>query len=366
MTTTLEKPVKRRKFPMTEAVREIVALAYRRAAREKAPSVQGGHYLLAILQTSRLFSRHDAILKELGLYPRKALRAFPKDKGFSFSIPAKLQDSILEHAYAISQQRNKRKVDVEHLLLALLASDDPLALAVLGQAEVTPEKLDAAVAQVDESVVQRLCLYFFREVVEVLLVVMILLIVIKQGLGEFRLIPSESMLPNLHVGDRIFVEKLSHWVHKPQRGDIIVFYPPEPESILKHDPLSILLRLTGFSGLIYNKESRIDTAFIKRLIGVPGDMVDVRPGEGVFINGKRIEEPYTAEIANTCTFINMCGPAQVPPHMYFMMGDNRNHSADSRFWGFLPEDRVIGRAVFRFYPLDSRWGVLHRPVYKSP
>ena len=120
------------------------------------------------------------------------------------------------------------------------------------------------------------------------------------------------------------------------------------------------MRITGFSGLIYKKEDNVDVAYIKWLIGQPGDIVDVRPEVGVFVNGQKLNEPYVNEIAATCTLMRptpYCGPVRVPPHMYYMMGDNRNLSLDSRYWGFAREDRVIGRAVFRIWPLN-RIGLL--------
>jgi signal peptidase I len=146
---------------------------------------------------------------------------------------------------------------------------------------------------------------------------------------------------------------------------VLVFYPPMTE--LRKDPVSLFLRLTGFSGLIYKKEDNIDVAYIKRLIGLPGDTVEVKPGVGVFVNGQKLDEPYVNEIANTCTFARpepICEPVKVPPDSYYMMGDNRNLSLDSRYWGFAQEERVIGRAVFRIWPLN-RTGPLQAVPYAT-
>jgi signal peptidase I len=268
---------------------------------------------------------------------------------------------------ALAQIPAERQITVVHLLLALCQSAHAHVRHVLDSVQLTPERLMAALPQVQRQTLKRNLLYTVRETLEVVVTVLLMVILIKQGLGEFRLIPSESMLPTLQVGDRIVVEKVSMWAgHKPERGDILVFYPPEPETILRQDPWSVFLRLTGLSGLIYNKESRIDTAFIKRVVGLPGDIVDVRPADGVYVNGTRLEEPYVNEVAYTCTFVTACGPVRVPAHMYYMMGDNRNHSADSRYWQFLPEDRIIGQAVFRFFPLDRRLGSLNTAARHTP
>jgi signal peptidase I len=176
--------------------------------------------------------------------------------------------------------------------------------------------------------------------------------VVRQGLGEPRLIPSESMVPTLQVDDRVLVEKPSQWFRSYQRGDILVFYPPQTE--LKNDPWSLFLRWTGFSGL-YPKEANVDVAYIKRLIGLPGERLEVKFGQGVFINGHRLAEPYVADVPYSCTRelpTTQCGALTIPPNHYFVMGDNRNGSLDSRYWGFLPKERVIGRAWARVWPLD--------------
>ena len=160
------------------------------------------------------------------------------------------------------------------------------------------------------------------------------------------------MHPTLIEGDRLFVEKLSKPVRKPERGDILVFYPPD--EILRKDFFSILSRLTG----ILCK----DIAFIKRVVGLPGDKLEVRPEDGqyfVYINDKKLNEPYILSKTDwmPCRDDMYCGPLTVPENNYFMMGDNRGNSQDSRFWGFLPENRIIGRAIFVFWPLSRTKGL---------
>ena len=171
---------------------------------------------------------------------------------------------------------------------------------------------------------------------------------IRFFIGEIRWIPSGSMKPTFVEGDRIVVERFSRFYKTPDRGDIMVFYPPSTE--LKNTPWRLFSRLTGF----FCK----DVAYIKRVVGLPGDKFEVKineDGQGfVYINDKKLEEPYVRSIYDypVCTQAMFCGPFVIPEGEYFMMGDNRGNSQDSRSWGTLPQDRFIGRAVFLFWPLN--------------
>ncbi len=157
-------------------------------------------------------------------------------------------------------------------------------------------------------------------------IALVLAFLIRSFIAEPRFIPSDSMLPTLRVGDRLVVEKLSYHLHAPQRGDIVVFQPPE------------ILRQYGYGP---------DQAFIKRVIGLPGQTLAVHDGQ-VLVDGEPLQEPYIAQ-APAYELL----PVQVPPDSLFVMGDNRNNSNDSHVWGFLPEANVIGRAWIRFWPLGS-------------
>jgi signal peptidase I len=217
---------------------------------------------------------------------------------------------------------------------------------------------------------------FIREIVELLVVTLVLLIVIRWALAEARYIPSSSMEPTLQINDRLLVEKLSGHFHKPiQRGDILVFYPPPIEvggHELSNDPLTVLGRLTGLPFLPY------EAAFIKRVVGLPGEHIRVSKNQGVFINGQLLSEPYVKELpaydlnvlgdiggrSNSGSVIRpFASPRQtnepiiVPKGCLFMMGDNRNNSEDSHVWGFLDQKRVIGRACLLF------WRQLDAPKY---
>ncbi len=186
-----------------------------------------------------------------------------------------------------------------------------------------------------------------KEVFETVIFVVVMVIVIRFFIGEIRWIPSASMHPTLVEGDRVFVERFSRFFSTPKRGDIMVFYPPAEE--LPNDPLSVLKRLTGFACK--------DIAYIKRVVGIPGDRLEVvRQDNGmysVYINGNELNEPYVQNPMDyiPCKSDMFCGPFLIPQGEYFMMGDNRGNSQDSRFWGFLPKERLIGKATFLFWPV---------------
>lgn len=185
-----------------------------------------------------------------------------------------------------------------------------------------------------------------REVIETIVFVLVMVIVIRFFVGEIRWIPSASMHPTLLEGDRIVVERYSRFFTTPKRGDIMVFYPPFER--LKNTPWRVFSRLTGF----FCK----DIAYIKRVIGMPGENIKIKPDkEGkytVYINDELLNEPYVKSAYDypqcsetvTCEF-------QIPEGYYLMLGDNRGNSQDGRYWGLLPKERFIGRAVTVFWPL---------------
>ena len=202
-----------------------------------------------------------------------------------------------------------------------------------------------------------------KEIWETVVFVVVAVIIIRFFIAELRWIPSGSMLPTLVggqglVGDRIVVEKLTKFPnvikhHKfentPNRGDIMIFYPPFVK--LNADPISVFSRLTGF----FCK----DVAYIKRVVGLPGEKFEIKHDEKtgiyrVYINDKPLQEDYIMSEFDfhKCKSDMYCGPLIIPEGQYFMMGDNRGNSLDSRFWGTLPQERFIGRAVFVFWPLN--------------
>lgn len=170
----------------------------------------------------------------------------------------------------------------------------------------------------------------YGEPFRLLAIALVLAIVIRVAIAEPRYIPSDSMRPTLLVGDRLVVEKVSYRFQPPTTGDIIVFRAPS------------ILQQRGYGA---------DQAFIKRIIGQPGQVVEIKAGQ-VWIDQQPLAEPYILAPPQYTW-----GPAQVPPGQYFVMGDNRNNSNDSHVWGFLPRRNIIGRALLRFWPL-SRGGLV--------
>lgn len=170
----------------------------------------------------------------------------------------------------------------------------------------------------------------FLENLKIVTLALIVALLLRVFVAEPRFIPSDSMVPSLEIGDRLVIEKISYHLHPPDLGDIVVFDPPQQ------------LQQLGYSK---------DQAFIKRIIGKPGQVIEVKRGI-VYRDQQPIVEDYIAEPPEYTW-----GPSQVPENEYFVMGDNRNDSNDSHVWGFLPQDQIIGRAAFRFWPLE-RMGTL--------
>jgi signal peptidase I len=148
-----------------------------------------------------------------------------------------------------------------------------------------------------------------------------------------------SMLPRLHDGERIFVNKLIYyddwrWGPKLDRGDIVVFWFPDDPS----------------------------KSYIKRVIGLPGDTVEIHEGI-VRVNGRDLDETYLDPRLNLSH--RNAGPHYVKPNYYFVMGDNRDNSSDSRIWGLVPKKYIYGKALFRYWPLTAA-SVIHHENISSP
>lgn len=158
-----------------------------------------------------------------------------------------------------------------------------------------------------------------RETAETVALALVLAFGVRATVAEARFIPTTSMVPTIQVDDRVLVEKVSYWFAPPGRGDIVVCRAPAA---------------TGFQDDL-----------IKRVVGLPGETLRVEAGK-VFIDGKPLNEPYLHE-APTYTL----SERKIPADSLFVMGDNRNNSADSHVWGYLPVENVIGKASFRYWPL---------------
>ncbi|MGO9872590.1 MAG: signal peptidase I [Acidimicrobiia bacterium] len=165
------------------------------------------------------------------------------------------------------------------------------------------------------------------EWVGLVVLALIIALLIKTFLFQAFYIPSESMVPTLKVHDRVLVNKLSYKLHDVHRGDIIVFKAP-PGS----DP--------GIDDLV------------KRVVGLPGETVSGHGGH-VYINNKELPEPYLPQGMYTSDF----APVKIPPNSYWVMGDNRINSKDSRVFGTITKSKIVGRVFVRIWPL-SRLGFL--------
>ena len=189
---------------------------------------------------------------------------------------------------------------------------------------------------------------FFKELLDMVVFVLIAVTIIRFFFGELRLIPSESMVPTIIPKDRVVVDRMTRFFRSPQRGEIMVFYPPSTE--LKNTPLALFTRYTGIGCK--------DIAYIKRIIGMPNDKIEIKPADDgsyeVLINDTPLNEPYIYDKFDylPCTVGMYCGPFTLGNNEYFMMGDNRGNSRDSRYWGPITKDRFIGRAVLLFWPLN--------------
>jgi signal peptidase I len=160
-------------------------------------------------------------------------------------------------------------------------------------------------------------------------------------------IPSPSMEPTLDVGQRVLVDRVSYRFSDPGIGDIVVFHPPEGAV---SDPQCGAPQPHG-EVCPQPTDEEADTNFIKRIVAGPGDRLSIKNGHPV-VNGVMAEEDFINpchEVGNPCDFPKTI---TIPPNDYFMMGDNRDHSDDSRFWGPVPRDWIIGQAFFTYWPPD--------------
>jgi signal peptidase I len=161
-----------------------------------------------------------------------------------------------------------------------------------------------------------------REILETLFLTALIFLGVRVLVQNYK-VEGFSMEPTLDDGQYLLINKIGEHFHQPERGDIIVFqYPLDPTK-----------------------------SFVKRVIGVPGDTVEVRDRETI-VDGKALQEPYIKAPAN-----GIYPRTTVPPNEYFVMGDNRNNSSDSRSWGMLPANDIIGEAWVSYWP-PKEWGTV--------
>ncbi len=170
--------------------------------------------------------------------------------------------------------------------------------------------------------------HFLREIVETVLLTVAIFLLVNAATGRFR-IEGASMEPNLHDSEYVLIDKVSYRLHAPERGDIIVF-----------------------------ERQGNERDYIKRIIGLPGDTVQISGGR-VLVNGIALDEPYLNQATHTDI------PAwQVEEGRYFVMGDNRNNSSDSRAFGSIPLKDIVGRAWLVYWP-PSDWAAVPHHTYAA-
>lgn len=163
-------------------------------------------------------------------------------------------------------------------------------------------------------------LRFLREVLETVLPALLIALLINVFVGQATRVEGQSMEPNLYSDQRLVVEKVSYRFHGPQRFDIVVLkLPSQGEELL-----------------------------IKRVVGLPGETVEIRDGH-VYINGELLQESFTAEITQP----GRSGTVTVPPLHVYVLGDNRDRSNDSRSFGPIPIENIIGRAWLSYWPPEK-------------
>jgi signal peptidase I len=179
--------------------------------------------------------------------------------------------------------------------------------------------------------------HWLRELVIVVVVAVGVAVLLRVFVVQTFTIPSGSMMPTLDIGDRIVVDKLAYDLHGVGRGDIVVFARPPAEDCAG-PPVADL---------------------VKRVIGLPGETISLTKNGYVLINGKQLNETWLPESQQGMTYpgpsqnaYSLGHPYKIPANHYFMMGDNRSDSCDSRFWGPIPKSLIVGKVDLRIWPLS--------------
>ena len=212
---------------------------------------------------------------------------------------------------------------------ALAAAQDPPGLPPFAVEEEAPSRGQLA-----------------REIPLLIVLAILIAFLVKTFVAQAFYIPSGSMIPQLNIGDRVVVSKISYDLHDPNRGDIIVFDKPPgaggPAPQSKGTGVGRVVR-DVFESIGVLQPSTEE--YIKRVIGLPGETVQGKNGH-VYINGQELVEPYLPPGTTTSDF----GPVPVPKDRLWVMGDNRSNSADSRVFGTIRQRTVVGRAILRVWP----------------
>ncbi|MCR5146474.1 MAG: signal peptidase I [Clostridia bacterium] len=206
-----------------------------------------------------------------------------------------------------------------------------------------------------------------REILEwiyCILIALVIVILIKSFVGVPTIVKQSSMYPTLMQEERLWLSRWGATFNKmPKRGDIITFEAPtnkivsdnyadleHPVAEYKYNPTNI------FTKFVYYTLEIGKTSYIKRVVGLPGDHVQIKDG-GVYVNGERLEEKYLQDYVVTDGSNGAYTDIVVPENTVYVLGDNRGESTDSRRFGCIPVEKIESKAVFRFWPLNKIGGI---------
>jgi len=165
----------------------------------------------------------------------------------------------------------------------------------------------------------------FLDIIETIVIALAIFVIVYLFLFQPHQVNGNSMFPNFHDGDYLLTDKISYHLSDPKRDDVVIFTAPRNE----------------------------DYDYIKRIIALPGETIKLEE-EKILINNNPLEQPYlNEEITFGGNFLKIGEETIVPEDNYFVLGDNRSHSSDSRDWGFVPKDNIIGKAWLRYWPLSD-------------
>jgi signal peptidase I len=183
---------------------------------------------------------------------------------------------------------------------------------------------------------------FFLDIIETVVIALSVFLIVYLFVMQPHQVNGQSMHPNFENGEYLLTDKISYRFNQPDRGDIVVFKAPDAAQC----------------------PQGAGCDFIKRIIALPGDVVEVRD-DLILVNNMLLEEPYLPGDTSTRPMaFTVNGPITVPPNHYFVMGDNRPHSSDSRAWGPVPVSNIVGKVFFRYWP-PSRVGTLSHGQYTN-
>ena len=179
---------------------------------------------------------------------------------------------------------------------------------------------------------------FFLDIIETAVVALSIFLILYLFIMQPHQVNGQSMDPTFQHGEYVMTDKLSYRFNNPQRGDVVVFKAPTSAQC----------------------PEGAGCDFIKRIIGLPGDTVEVKDNH-FYLNGELLAEPYLDSSVVTKPYnYTLNGPVMVPQNSYFVSGDNRPHSSDSRLWGPVSRDDIVGKVFFRYWPIP-RIGIITHP-----